>query len=260
MSIEKNKISGAENSPEIFIDSENLLFSFESGFELYEISERFFSVFPEGKRKSNYDVKAKFYDYIIGNEIYNKIVWGNSKKDYENFCSLALSSSESGAVLDAGCGTLVFTAEAYSRCRKRPVILVDRSLTMLEKAAERLKRLNGEIPSNIILLQADIFNLPFKNNFFRTVNSFGMLHLFDDTRKFLVALDKILSEKGKMFLLVLLAENKRGKFFTKGAKITGEIALSLDARQMSKRIESAGFENKLETKGNVGYVVIEKND
>ena len=222
--------------------------------ELYELSDSFFSVFPEANRKSDYDFNAKFYDFIVPNPLPQKLIWKNSLEDYHNFCVKALNSAESGAVLDAGCGSLVFTARAYSECHNRPILLLDRSLVMLQKAAKRLTEINGRIPENILLLQADIFDLPFREKTFATVNSFGMLHLFDDTKTFLDSLNHVLNENGRMYLLVLLGETPLGKFVTNIFKRTGEIALALNSERMRQRIMDAGFNLKLNVKGNIGYI------
>ena len=239
--------------------TEKFLFSlFNDGITPYKIEEKLYSVFPQSERKSEYDFKARFYDYVIGNAIYNRFVWGNSLENYRKFCADALRSEKNGAVLDAGCGSLVFTARAYAEYEERPVVLLDRSLAMLKKGMKRLRKIKGEIPQNVVFLQADVFSLPFREESFTTVNSHGMLHLFEDTKKFLDSLNRVTARNGKMFFLVLLAEDLRGKFFTRAAKRTGEIALALNSSEMRKRIEKLGYNLQFRTAGNIGYVVIGK--
>lgn len=225
--------------------------------QLYELEKNIYSVLPEEQRKSDYDFKANFYDFVIGNAFYNKIVWGNSLINYNNFCKNALLSRKDGIVLDAGAGSLVFTAEAYAEYKERPVIILDRSQTMLAHAKKRLIKLNkGEFPQNIILLQADIFNLPFQPEQFTTINSHGTLHVFADMKNFLDALNNVLAQDGQMYFLVLLAENFAGKFFTKAAKLTGEISHSLTSRELEKIIADSGYTPQINVIGNIGYVKI----
>jgi ubiquinone/menaquinone biosynthesis C-methylase UbiE len=226
--------------------------------ELFQLGDSLFTVLPEVERKSHYDFIAKFYDIVIKNSLFHKIVWKNKFEDYEQFCMDALNSTDGGIVLDAGSGSLVFTAQSYSAYDKRPVILLDRSLGMLKKAEERLLKINGKIPSNIILLQADVFNLPFPAETFSTIISYGMLHVFSETKLFLSSLSNALKVNGKMYFLVLLAQDILGKIYLNFAKATGEIALALDEEEMKKKLIETGFEPKIKAVGNMGYIEIDK--
>jgi len=92
-----------------------------------------------------------------------------------------------GPLLDAGCGTAVFTAASY-RSTGRPLVLVDRSLGMLRRAAQRV----SVDPSRVALIQADVFDLPFQPGSFATVTCHGLLHLFDDPAQVLGVLRRLL--------------------------------------------------------------------
>jgi len=148
-----------------------------------EIEEGIFSAIAGNHRDSEYDEKAGFYDAVIGNPLYNRVLWGNKLSDYQNFCRAALASKPTGYVLDVGCGSLVFTSKVYTQYQERPLILVDRSLGMLRRAQVRLRNETGKTPENITLLQSDLFALPFRAGVFETVLSFGMLHIFSDTHR-----------------------------------------------------------------------------
>ncbi len=130
---------------------------------------------------------------------------------------------------------------------------MDRSLKMLNKAASRLKKLNGKIPENIFLLQADIFLLPFYENTFSVVNSHGMLHLFSNIGNYLNSLNKVLQKNGKMFFLVILGENILGKIFTRLALALGEFGFSMNGKQLAETIEKLGYKTSFQTIGNIGY-------
>src|SRR5689334_2026841 len=76
------------------------------------------------------------YDRLIGARLYNRLIWDADPRAYTAFAAEAVADGH-GPLLDVGCGTAVFTASAYREAR-RPLVLVDRSLGMLGRAAERL--------------------------------------------------------------------------------------------------------------------------
>src|SRR5215218_6533602 len=61
-----------------------------------------------------YDRKAAVYDRVVGTRAYNRLVWGTSTAAYREFACEALASG-TGPMLDAGCGSAVFTAGVYRR-------------------------------------------------------------------------------------------------------------------------------------------------
>ena len=150
------------------------------GRELRPAAGGFASALPAADGGAPYDRHARVYDKLIGNGAYNRLIWGTQAAGYPAFAQEAVASG-SGAMLDAGCGTAIFTADAY-RATSRPLVLVDRSLGMLTRAAERL----GAAPA--ALLQADLFDLPFAPGRFETVASFSMLQVLDDPWRALEAL------------------------------------------------------------------------
>ena len=83
-------------------------------------------------------------------------------------------------ILDAGCGSLAFTAKTYAGYSDRPVVLLDRSLRLLRMAKERLTKRCGEIPANIVLVHGDALQLPFEPQSFTTIISLNLLHMFED--------------------------------------------------------------------------------
>ena len=83
-------------------------------------------------RGAPYDRKAAVYDRVVGARAYNRVIWGTSTTAYRKFASEALASG-TGPMLDAGCGSAVFTAGVYRRA-SRPLVLVDRSIGMLVRA------------------------------------------------------------------------------------------------------------------------------
>ncbi len=230
----------------------------KSGAKISQIDENIFSFLPENERKSDYDKKALFYDFVIGNEIYNRLIWGNSKKNYEDFYSESLHSTANGIILDAGCGSLVFTANALGETNGNKIILLDRSLGMLKKAEKRLIAKFGEIPGNIVFLQADIFNLPFNAESFDAVISHGMAHVFSETERYFNSLLNVAKSRAPLFFLVLLAENVLGKIFTNFAKLAGEIAIAENSEYWEDLVKRFSQEYRVKTNGNIGYIELIK--
>jgi ubiquinone/menaquinone biosynthesis C-methylase UbiE len=161
------------------------------GVALYSVEPHIYSVYPDSKPIHDYDQAVDFYDRVIGNSIYNRIFWGYSISEFTDFIRAALVSAGSGRVLDAGCGSLVFTAEPYSTYRDRPVVMLDQSIEMLRAAKSRLAKLCTGIPPNIVFLQGDILDLPFQPQSFSTVVSMSVLHVLDDGRTMLGELTRV---------------------------------------------------------------------
>lgn len=108
------------------------------------------------------DGRAKLYDWLIGSRIYNRLAWEISPAAYERCAAVAVECGD-GPFLDAGCGTLVSTAEVHTRSG-RPTVLVGLSLDMLRAARDRLVGLAGRLPQHLVMLQADLRSLPFRSS------------------------------------------------------------------------------------------------
>jgi SAM-dependent methyltransferase len=149
----------------------------------------------------DYDRHARVYDRVIGNRLYNRAIWGVDPAVYAAFAAEALDAGD-GPMLDAGCGTAIFTAGVYRRAR-RPITLVDRSAGMLDRARERLAGAPAE------LVQADLFALPFAPGTFETVACFAMLHVLDDPWAALIALRPQVAPGGRFFASMLVSGDRR---------------------------------------------------
>lgn len=164
------------------------------GVALYSVEPHIYSVYQHSKPIHDYDQAVDFYDRVIGNSIYNRIFWGYSISEFTDFIRAALASAGSGRVLDAGCGSLVFTAEPYGAYRDRPVVMLDQSIEMLRAAKSRFAKLCTGIPPNIVFLQGDVLDLPFQPQSFSTVVSMSVLHVLDDHRTMLGELTRVWDE------------------------------------------------------------------
>lgn len=147
-----------------------------------EIAPGIRSSLDEAERPASYDRLAKGYDLLVGNALYNRIVWGCPKSAYARNTTAFLSRAGEREVLDFGCGSLVFTAGIY-RGHERQLLLFDRSMGMLKRGRERLP--DGK------LLQGDAFAAPFADGSFGAVCGWGMLHVFGTGSAYLETMHRL---------------------------------------------------------------------
>lgn len=228
----------------------------KDGINLNKIEDGIYSVLPLEDRVHVYDSKVAIYDLIIGSSIYNRLVWGNTLSNYRDFCLSGLESSDTGIVLDVGCGSLVFTHKTYSQYTDRPVILLDRSLGMLTKARERLTDKLGKYPDNYIFIQGDALDLPFVDYAFETVLSFGMLHIFEDMEKFMGELLRVKSEKGKLFTTSLAGNNRFAKKYLNLLEKNGEVGAVHTSDELAKRLSTINTGLHISSIANMAYVTL----
>src|SRR6185369_3902808 len=88
---------------------------------LQVVEEGIYSVLPVSMGSQQYDTKATAYDLVIGSRLYNRIMWGTSPHSQMAFASQAVSSQPHGWLLDAGCGSMLFSAQAHLES-SRPIL------------------------------------------------------------------------------------------------------------------------------------------
>lgn len=199
---------------------------------------------------ARYDGRAALYDRVVGNAIYNRIVWGARVADYRRFAAEAVESDR-GPLLDAGCGSCVFTADAY-RAAARPIVLVDRSIGMLQAARDRLSA-GGDLPPHVALLQADLFDLPFRAGTFSTVLSMGMLHLFDDVAGLAERLAPLLAAGGRCFATSLVDDRAIGRAVLRRLHRAGEVVAPRSADAVGQALSSAFARVRSARGGSMAY-------
>ena len=229
-------------------------------FRLAKTEQDIYSVLPEELRGQNdYDTKAWFYDTLIGNALYNRVLWKSSLQDYANFANIAANSSKE-PMLDAGCGTLVFTKAIHQQAR-RQTILLDRSIGMLRRAQKALGSSCG-YPGNTYLLQADVFSLPFLDGCFGTILSMGVLHLFEQPQILLRGFAKTLKLGGSIYVSSLVAETNIGRRYLNLLHRAGEVGMPCQASQIRALCEQQpelSMEN-FTVIGNMAYMTFRKSD
>ena len=217
------------------------------------IEEDIYSVLPDTSVAHHYDKRATVYDAVVSTRLYNSVMWGTSPSHYVEFAREALNSSSDGMFLDAGCGSMLFTARTYARS-KRHIVAFDQSLAMLRRARERLRKLSGHVPDHIRLLQADLNDLPFRQKSFRTVMCLNVLHQIDDAAGLIAGLNGLLSRSGDLYLTSLVSTNRTiGDWYLKALYRTGEFVRprnELELRQLfGQRITYV-------EKGNMAFVTM----
>jgi SAM-dependent methyltransferase len=226
------------------------------GRPLRQLDERLFSVLPEGTAGHAYDGRARAYDRMIGSRLYNRVAWGSSPAHYRRFARRAVESARGGWFLDAGCGTLLLTADAYLSAPSRPVVVLDQSLGMLQRARERVLGGGKRLPPHIVFLQADLLDLPFRPGAFRTVMSMGMLHLFADAGPLAASLESLLLPDGGLFLTSLVENGRLGDRYLRLLHRQGEVAAPRTAATLEAQLRGS-IRRSLDysVTGNMAYAV-----
>ena len=212
----------------------------------------------ENSMSGGYDSKSKFYDVVVGSRIYNKIMWGNEISDYKKFAEDAVKNTK-GIFVDAGCGSLNFTLDAYlkSECE---IILIDNSIEMLRICREKIKQ-SGRLGGNIFLVQADILKLNLASDKINSILSMGMMHLFENQQvcNILNSFSKGLTKGGKTFLSSLNPQTKFSKKYMRLLYSKGEMAKPREGDELRELINccSKGELNEF-LKGSMLYQTITK--
>jgi len=144
-----------------------------------------------GKEKTQlFDEWPEIYDRWFTTPI------GSLVKQYEIELILDLLKPKHGEViLDAGCGTGIFTLDILSI--GSPVIGLDISLPMLIHAREKLKGYPFQIVS------ADILNLPFREDYFDKVVSVTAVEFIKDAKGAVKELFRVTKRGGHIVLATL---------------------------------------------------------
>lgn len=215
------------------------------------IDEDIYSVLPDESHQHLYDRRATIYDLVVSTGLYNSVMWGSSPDDYRGFVSRAVNSCNKGVMLDAGCGSLLFTTSAYLQTN-RQIVAFDQSIAMLRRARKRLVKMAGSMPSHINLLQADLSDLPFRPASFHTVLCLNVLHQFQDAAGLISNLQSLLTNDGCLFLTSLVLANRfLGDVYLRALHLTGEFVRPRTRGEL-ERLMTCEF--ALSVKGNMAFV------
>lgn len=207
---------------------------------------------------SGYDSKSKFYDVVVGSRIYNKLMWRNDINDYKKFAEDAVENT-SGVLVDAGCGSLNFTLEAYIKYKCK-IILIDNSIEMLRICREKLKQ-SGRLGIDIFCVHGNILKLNFEYEKINSILSMGMMHLFENQQvcNILNGFVKGLTKGGKIFVSSLNPQTNFSKKYMKLLYSKGEMAKPREINELRELINCCSKGELQEfLKGSMLYQTITK--
>lgn len=203
----------------------------ESTQALERIDGSLWSALAPSERAAEYDRIAAVYDMVVGNTVYNRLVWGNWARHYSKAAERFLADAPGGMLLDCGCGSLVFTAGVYRQSVALDrLVLMDRSLGMLRRGAKRA--------AHGTFLQADALAMPFVREAFTGVMSWGMLHVFGTGSPFLGQLKEVSAKGARIAISTLVLANRPlGDRMLRLLHQRGEIALPQTETQVCSAFE-----------------------
>lgn len=104
-------------------------------------------------------------------------------------------------VLDAGCGMGRWSKFVAKKSKRLFCVDISESIDI---AKEYLK-----LEKNILFVQADLVNLPFRDNLFDSIYSLGVLHHIPDTKKAFFELYRVIKEEGDLLTYLYYSFDNR---------------------------------------------------
>jgi 2-polyprenyl-3-methyl-5-hydroxy-6-metoxy-1,4-benzoquinol methylase len=158
-------------------------------------------------------------------------------------------------ILDAACSAGLYARTLLNHDATLELHAVDFSLPFLKKAKQYAER-DGVSP---ILVQADVGNLPYRNEVFDAIVCGGSLNEFLDIPKVLSECSRILKPGGKMWQMYLSrAEEPVGKIIQGLLRLSG--IRFIDPKTFEKQCHEVGLELiKAQHRGRVVMALFQKN-
>jgi ubiquinone/menaquinone biosynthesis C-methylase UbiE len=169
----------------------------------YPINDGIVDFCPEAKDKvsKSYDGFASGYDAYftsssLSMKLFNLLFFGGW--NYSEYSETVLSyfpSQFDGVLLDVPVGTGLVTASQYAQYPNATIIAVDYSIGMLEVAR---KRFEEQGLNNVVLVRADVANLPLTDGAVDIVVSMAGLHAFPDKQAAVAEMGRVLHPDGSL--------------------------------------------------------------
>ncbi len=223
------------------------------------VEDDIYSVLSEPLTKRHYDGRAAVYDALVNSRLYGRVAWGSLPNDYisfarESIASSSATSSSEGRLLDAACGSLIFTAPSYLESSQQ-IIAFDESLGMLRRARKRLLKLAGAVPKHVVLLQGDLADLPFQSKSFQGVLCMNVLHHIEEAEPLIGNLRALLTDEGHLHLTSLVYNNRFvGDLYLNALHLSGEFASPRSSLELQQMLDRAmGEKVAYRVKGNMAF-------
>ncbi len=194
-----------------------------SGAQIRQLEPGLYSALPGTDAVSApYDSRAALYDRMVSSDLYLRLAWGARRGTILSFMQAAFGAAD-GVIVDLTAGSAVDAAQLYCRTR-RPVLVVDLSLTMLRKGMSRVQAVLGGLPSNLLFLQADALNLPLQNRCISTLLCHGGFHLLPDLGRVMSEWQRVLNADGSLYITSLVTGRSFGDAYLRLLHRAGEIS------------------------------------
>ncbi len=166
------------------------------------------SCLADADRPAHYDRIAWGYDLLISSALYYRPAWGAWPSCHAEAARMALADCPSGPILDAGCGSLLFTADVYRAVGRTDMICLDRSLGMLRRAQRRMPA--GQF------WHGSALELPFRDGVFGTTLCWGTVHVLGTPSGLLAELRRVTRPGGQVAISTLVRSKRAaGEFMLK---------------------------------------------
>lgn len=192
-----------------------------------------------------------------------KQVWNNIAQEWENFKSekpskntIEFLKNKTGNILDLGCGS----GRHLQKIKSGKMFLVDFSEKMLKIARKKAK--NKKIKADFI--ETELYNLPFKNNFFDSVICMHSLYCIKNPKlreKTLKEIYRVLKPKAKLLISVWDKNSNRFKKDKKEKYVKWQnkglrYYYLFDKEELQRLLEKAGFKiiNKINSNVNLTFI------
>ena len=220
--------------------------------EIHQLNDGIFEVV--NLTQGNYDGQAAKYDNLTSSAVYNRIMWGNSPKNYARFCQQGLQEHNGRIIADIGCGTLSFTSGVYAKKRPENLFLCDWSYDMLKVGKERLEP-EIEAAEAITFLRADALDMPFNDRSIHSLFCFGFIHILEKPYLLAKELYRILHPDGKLYLTSLCNDRKLSSGYLNFLYKKGIVAKPMHSTDVVKIIKTNGFRLlECRVKGGMAYI------
>ena len=174
--------------------------------QLQEVSSGIWSVSGSiTEASAQYDSIGGAYDVVGGMDLYHQVFWGVPTEEYRRFAAKAGMACGTGCLLDAGCGSMLFSAATHAGRSSGVVIGADASLLMLERAQKNLHS-RSHFPDTY-LLRTNLLRTPFVPAAFDVVLSLHVAHVVEELAAMLEEMRRILKPGGKLFLTSVVLAN-----------------------------------------------------